>query len=72
MREDRNFKASDVSGPSIWIFILWFRPYGPHQCSADEQDESNCYLQLPLMPHDCGTSKHARALKLQAVSVRNA
>ena len=22
MREDRNFKASDVSGPSIWIFIL--------------------------------------------------
>jgi hypothetical protein len=23
MREDRNFKASDVSGPSIWIFILW-------------------------------------------------
>ena len=34
-----------------------FRPYGPHQCSADEQDESNCYLQLPLMPHECGTSK---------------
>ena len=29
----------------------------PHQCSADEQDESNCYLQLPLMPHVCGTSK---------------
>ena len=25
--------------------------------SADEQDESNCYLQLPLMPHECGTSK---------------
>jgi hypothetical protein len=25
MREDRNFKASDVSGPSIWILIiLWF------------------------------------------------
>jgi hypothetical protein len=22
MREDRNFKASDVSGPSIWILIL--------------------------------------------------
>jgi hypothetical protein len=22
MREDRNFRASDVSGPSIWIFIL--------------------------------------------------
>jgi hypothetical protein len=20
-------------------------------------DESNCYLQLPLMPHECGTSK---------------
>ena len=34
-----------------------FQPYGPHQCSADEQDESNCYLQLPLMPHECGTSK---------------
>jgi hypothetical protein len=29
----------------------------PRQCSADEQDESNCYLQLPLMPHECGTSK---------------
>jgi hypothetical protein len=25
MREDRNFKASDVSGPSIWIFILCLR-----------------------------------------------
>jgi hypothetical protein len=23
MRENRNFKASDVSGPSVWIFILW-------------------------------------------------
>ena len=23
-RKDRNFKASDVSGPSIWIFILYF------------------------------------------------
>jgi hypothetical protein len=23
----------------------------------NEQDESNCYLQLPLMPHECGTSK---------------
>jgi hypothetical protein len=31
---------------------IYFRPYGPHQCSADEQDESNCYLQLPLMPHE--------------------
>jgi hypothetical protein len=25
MREDRNFKASDVGGPSIWIFILCLR-----------------------------------------------
>jgi hypothetical protein len=25
MRENRNFKVSDVSGPSIWIFILWFK-----------------------------------------------
>jgi hypothetical protein len=25
MSEDRNFKASDVSGPSIWIFILWLK-----------------------------------------------
>ena len=30
MREDRNFKASDVSGPSIWIFILWKRAF--HDC----------------------------------------
>ena len=22
MRDDRNFKASDLSGPSVWIFIL--------------------------------------------------
>ena len=26
MREDRNFKASNVSGPSIWIFILCLGP----------------------------------------------
>ena len=24
MREDRNFKASDVSCPSVWIFILYY------------------------------------------------
>ena len=38
MREDRNFKASDVSCPSIWIFILWFilwfifKEYSPENC----------------------------------------
>ena len=25
-----------------------FWPYGPHQCSADEQDESNCYIYYIL------------------------
>jgi hypothetical protein len=50
----------------VWVP---FRPFGPHQCSADEQDESNSYVQSPLMPHECGTSNHARTLKLQAVSV---
>ena len=37
MREDRNFKASDVSGPSIWIFILWFGLSG-------EGDSNNKHL----------------------------
>jgi hypothetical protein len=42
-----------------WLFLqtVLFRPCGPHQCSASEQDESDCYLQSPLMPHECGTSK---------------
>ena len=37
----------------IYVYIYVYI----YQCSTDEQDESNCYLQLPLMRHECGTSK---------------
>ena len=44
MREDRNFKASDVSGPSVWIFILCFC-VGVHSFAPSETQNrrQNCY-----------------------------
>jgi hypothetical protein len=42
------YLTTDCTVSALWASSVY---------SADEQDESNCYLQLPLMPHECGTSK---------------
>jgi hypothetical protein len=46
MREDRNFKASDVSGPSIWIFILCENlRTGLQLWNENRRDEAACFLK---------------------------
>ena len=42
---------------------LPFRPTGPHQCSADEQDESAAIYSHFKCPMHVGHLNHARALK---------
>ena len=42
---------------------LPFRPTGPHQCSADEQDESAAIYSHSKCPTHMGHINHARALK---------
>jgi hypothetical protein len=51
MREDRNFKASDASGPSIWIFILWFKDTLSHSGAGRGKEPKKFQIMVMLHAH---------------------